>query len=66
MPRSPSASACAPKRRSDPARVSISFAAVSLARKIFGDLDGRSVVVIGAGEMGKLTARHMKAQGVST
>src|SRR3989475_1316450 len=44
--------------------VSISFAAVSLARKIFGDLDGRNVVVIGAGEMGKLTARHMKAQGV--
>ena len=44
--------------------VSIGYAAVSLARKIFGDLDGRSVVVIGAGEMGKLTARHMKSQGV--
>ena len=44
--------------------VSISFAAVSLARKIFGHLDGRSVTVIGAGEMGKLTALHMKAQGV--
>src|SRR3989441_7857592 len=44
--------------------VSVSFAAVALARKIFGDLDGRNVVVIGAGEMGKLTARHMKAQGV--
>ena len=43
--------------------VSISFAAVSLARKIFGDLTDRSVVVVGAGEMGKLTARHMKAQG---
>ena len=44
--------------------VSVSFAAVSLARKIFGDLGGRSVVVVGAGEMGKLTALHMKSQGV--
>ena len=44
--------------------VSISFAAVSLARKIFGDLKGRSVLVVGAGEMGKLTAQHMKSQGV--
>jgi glutamyl-tRNA reductase len=44
--------------------VSVGYAAVSLARKIFGDLAGRSVVVIGAGEMGKLTARHMKSQGV--
>jgi len=45
--------------------VSVSFAAVSLARKIFGDLRGRSVVVVGAGEMGKLTALHMKSQGVN-
>jgi glutamyl-tRNA reductase len=37
---------------------------VSLARKIFGELKGRSVVVVGAGEMGKLTALHMKSQGV--
>jgi len=44
--------------------VSVSFAAVSLARKIFGNLQGRNVVVIGAGEMGKLTARHMRSQGV--
>jgi len=44
--------------------VSVSFAAVALARKIFGDLAGRSVLVIGAGEMGKLTALHMKSQGV--
>ena len=44
--------------------VSIGYAAASLAKKIFGDLAGRHVVVIGAGEMGKLTARHMKAQGV--
>jgi glutamyl-tRNA reductase len=44
--------------------VSVSYAAVSLARKIFGDLSGRTVVVVGAGEMGKLTALHMKSQGV--
>src|SRR6185503_4758529 len=44
--------------------VSVSYAAVSLARKIFGDLAGRSVLVIGAGEMGKLTAVHMKAHGI--
>src|SRR5471030_2667169 len=44
--------------------VSVSYAAVSLARKIFGDISGRSVAVIGAGEMGKLTAIHLKAQGV--
>jgi glutamyl-tRNA reductase len=44
--------------------VSVSYAAVALARKIFGDLKGRNVLVIGAGEMGKLTALHMKSQGV--
>ena len=46
--------------------VSVSFAAVSLARKIFGNLAGRRVLVIGAGEMGKLTALHLKAQGVAS
>src|SRR5882724_5983313 len=44
--------------------VSVSYAAVALSRKIFGDLSGRSVAVIGAGEMGKLTAVHMKSQAV--
>ncbi len=44
--------------------VSVSFAAVALAKKIFGDVKGLNVVVIGAGEMGKLTALHMKSQGV--
>lgn len=44
--------------------VSVGFAAVSLAKKIFGDLTDRNVLVVGAGEMGKLTARHMKSQGV--
>jgi len=44
--------------------VSVSYAAVALAKKIFGDLNGRNVVVIGAGEMGKLTAIHLKSQNV--
>lgn len=44
--------------------VSVSFAAVQLARKIFGRLNGRRVLMIGAGEMGKLTAQHLRAQGV--
>ncbi len=44
--------------------VSVSYAAVALARKIFGTLESRTVVVVGAGEMGKLTAVHLKAQGI--
>jgi glutamyl-tRNA reductase len=44
--------------------VSVSYAAVSLARKIFGELKGRTVLVVGAGEMGKLTALHMKSHGI--
>jgi glutamyl-tRNA reductase len=44
--------------------VSISFAAVTLARKIFGRLEGRRVLVIGAGEISSLTAEHLRSQGV--
>jgi glutamyl-tRNA reductase len=44
--------------------VSVSYAAVALARKIFGSLKGRTVLVLGAGEMGKLTAMHMRSQGI--
>jgi glutamyl-tRNA reductase len=44
--------------------VSVSFAAVALARKIFGRLNGRRVLVIGAGEISSLTAQHLRAQGV--
>jgi glutamyl-tRNA reductase len=46
--------------------ISVSFAAVSLARKIFGSLTGRRVLVIGTGEMGKLTATHLKAHGIAS
>jgi glutamyl-tRNA reductase len=44
--------------------VSVSYAAISLARKIFGDLTGLNVVILGAGGMAKLTGLHLKAQGV--
>jgi glutamyl-tRNA reductase len=45
--------------------VSVSYAAVELARKIFGDLSGKSVMIIGASKMGELAARHLKRAGVS-
>ena len=45
--------------------VSISFAAVALARKIFGRLQGRVVLVIGAGEISSLTAQHLRSHGVA-
>ncbi len=39
--------------------VSISFAAVELGKKIFGDLQGKKVLLIGAGEMAELAARYL-------
>lgn len=44
--------------------VSISFAAVELARKIFGDLNDKTVMLLGAGEMAELAARHLLNNGV--
>jgi glutamyl-tRNA reductase len=44
--------------------VSISFAAVELARKIFTDLSEKSFMLLGAGEMAELAARHMVNCGV--
>jgi glutamyl-tRNA reductase len=45
--------------------VSVSYAAVELARKIFGTLEGRKVMVVGAGKMSELAARHLRRSGVS-
>jgi glutamyl-tRNA reductase len=39
--------------------VSISYAAIELARKIFGSLEGRRVLLIGAGEMAELAVEHL-------
>ena len=44
--------------------VSVSYAAISLAKKIFGNLTGLEVLILGAGEMAKLTGVHLQAQGV--
>jgi glutamyl-tRNA reductase len=44
--------------------VSVSYAAIALARKIFGDLTGLEVLILGAGEMAKLTGVHLQAQHV--
>lgn len=44
--------------------VSISYAAVEMAKKIFGDLQGKVVMLVGAGEMAELAAEHLINQGV--
>jgi glutamyl-tRNA reductase len=44
--------------------VSVSYAAISLAKKIFGELKGLDVLILGAGEMAKLTGVHLQAQRV--
>ncbi|MCU0241731.1 MAG: glutamyl-tRNA reductase, partial [Vicinamibacteria bacterium] len=43
--------------------VSVSHVAVELARKIFGSLDGKHVLMVGAGKMSELAARHLVEQG---
>jgi glutamyl-tRNA reductase len=45
--------------------VSVSYAAVSLGKKIFGELTGKSALLIGAGEMGELALEHLRGQGVA-
>jgi len=44
--------------------VSVAFAAVSLAKQIFGDLKQTTVLMVGAGETIELAARHLHSQGV--
>ncbi|GJL78183.1 MAG: glutamyl-tRNA reductase [Nitrospinaceae bacterium] len=46
--------------------VSISTAAVELARKIFEDLENHSVMLVGTGEMAELAAKHLISYGVKT
>jgi len=43
--------------------VSVSYAAVELAKKIFGTLTGKKILVIGAGEMAELTCTHLIGNG---
>jgi glutamyl-tRNA reductase len=44
--------------------VSISYAAVQLAKKILGNLRDKSVLLVGAGEMAELAAEHLVRQGI--
>jgi glutamyl-tRNA reductase len=45
--------------------VSVSYAAVELARKIFGSLENRTVMIVGAGKMSELAARHLRRSGAT-
>jgi glutamyl-tRNA reductase len=46
--------------------VSVSNAAIELARQVLGDLGNKSVLVVGAGEMSEMTTRYLVTQGVSS
>jgi glutamyl-tRNA reductase len=46
--------------------VSVSYAAVELAKKIFESLQQRTVMILGAGDTAALAARHLVSQGVSS
>jgi glutamyl-tRNA reductase len=48
------------------ANVSVSYAAVNLARQVLGDLDGRTVMILGAGKVGELTVRNLVDSGVKS
>src|SRR5437867_11588490 len=43
--------------------VSIAYAAVGLARDIFGDLEERTAMIVGAGKMARLAAQHLAGSG---
>jgi glutamyl-tRNA reductase len=42
---------------------SVSAAAAALAQQVFGELDGRRVLIVGAGEVGELAARNLASRG---
>jgi glutamyl-tRNA reductase len=46
--------------------VSVSYAAVELAKKIFGGLHGKTIFIIGAGKMSELAAKHLIRSGASS
>jgi glutamyl-tRNA reductase len=46
--------------------VSIASVAVELAKKIFGNLHGKNVFIVGAGKMSELAARHLMAHGCAS
>ncbi len=48
------------------AAVSVPYAAVELARQVYGELSGRKVLILGAGKMGELSARYLAANGATS
>ena len=44
--------------------LSVAFAAVNLAHKVFGDLSARAAVVVGAGQTGALVSHHLREHGI--
>ncbi|MDX2151099.1 MAG: glutamyl-tRNA reductase [Bryobacteraceae bacterium] len=46
--------------------VSVSYAAVELAREIFSSLKGKRVLIVGAGKMSELAARHLRRSGCAS
>jgi len=42
---------------------SVSAAAAALAQQVFGELDGRRVLIVGAGKVGELAARNLRSRG---
>ncbi len=44
--------------------MSVSFVACDLAKQAFGDLNGKNAILVGAGEMGHLTARNLRKRGI--
>jgi glutamyl-tRNA reductase len=45
--------------------VSVSYAAVELGKRIFGQFKDKNVMIIGAGKMSELTVKHLHANGVN-
>lgn len=45
--------------------VSVSYAAIELAKKVYGNLNNKSALILGAGKMSELTVKHLHANGVS-
>jgi glutamyl-tRNA reductase len=45
--------------------VSVSYAAVELAKKVFGELNGKHVLVLGAGKMGELAIKNLHGSGAT-
>lgn len=45
--------------------VSVSYAAVELGKRVFGSFEGKKVLILGAGKMSELTAKHLSGGGAA-